>query len=408
MFSSFQSAGKGTEEAVSRQGAQSGDHLPFVVNTGLVFNYAEHAGGHTSYTTKEQGPTASPSQTRPSASHASKTTTTRLPSVRRAFINQGISSEVADMLMASWTPGTQTQYRTYIERWDQFCLSGQIDPVSPPISKVLDFLMHLYKVQGLRYSAINTARCALSTVVYPINAVTVGSHRLVKRFMKAVWSKRPTLARYSHTWDTSVVITYLKSMPALPYLTLRQLSGKLVTLLALISGHRAQSLHRLNIRKDLVEISDDGNFNETYVFKFIQPLKHNRVGRTVEPLVFSNFVSDPTLCAKSLLDEYIRRTAPLRGSATQLFISYRKPHKPVATCTISRWVREILSASGINTDIFKSHSTRSASSSKAIKYMSVADVLKAGQWSANSTSFCRHYRRDIAPTMPYDRVILTK
>merc|ERR1711862_61940 len=92
---------------------------------------------------QEQGPSAPTAQTRPGTSHASQAPPNRLPCVRRAFIDQDLSSDVTDILMSSWTLGTQTQYLTSIKRWEQFCISRQIDPVSPLISQVLDFLMYL-------------------------------------------------------------------------------------------------------------------------------------------------------------------------------------------------------------------------------------------------------------------------
>lgn len=41
------------------------------------------------------------------------------------------------------------------------------------------------------------------------------------------------------------------------------------------------------------------------------------------------------------------------------------PHKAVSTSTISRWIMTVLQLSGVHTNSFNGHSTRSASSSKA-------------------------------------------
>ena len=51
--------------------------------------------------------------------------------------------------------------------------------------------------------------------------------------------------------------------------------------------------------------------------------------------------------------------------------------------------------SGVDTDIFKPHSCRSASSSKAdITGVSIDNILKCGQWSSDST-FYKFYCRNI-------------
>ena len=77
----------------------------------------------------------------------------------------------------------------------------------------------------------------------------------------------------------------------------------------------------------------------------------------------------------------------------QLLISYHRPHKPVQSCTIARWIKSLLGSAGIDTSIFKGHSTRSASTSKArAGGISLEDVLKMADWTGPS-SFLRFYYR---------------
>ena len=45
---------------------------------------------------------------------------------------------------------------------------------------------------------------------------------------------------------------------------------------------------------------------------------------------------DARICPFVHLKEYIDRTSSLRQNATQLFISYVKPHKPVTSSTLAR------------------------------------------------------------------------
>ena len=65
------------------------------------------------------------------------------------------------------------------------------------------------------YSAINTARGALSSLGLLIDGVAAGCHPLVVRFLKGVYSLRPSQPRYSHTWDASVVLNYLINLSPL-------------------------------------------------------------------------------------------------------------------------------------------------------------------------------------------------
>ena len=55
-----------------------------------------------------------------------------------------------------------------------------------------------------------------------------------------------------------------------------------------------------------------------------------------------------------------------RENAGQLSLSIIVPHKFVTTQTNSRWIVEVLSLSETDTSVFKTHSTRSGSSSKSM------------------------------------------
>ena len=106
-----------------------------------------------------------------------------------SFKNYNISGHVADILMASWRSSTQKQYKTYIEQWVKFCGDRKINCHSPQIGEALDFLAGLYD-KNLRYSTLNTARSALSSILHMDNCRNFGSHPLTVRFMKGVFGKK--------------------------------------------------------------------------------------------------------------------------------------------------------------------------------------------------------------------------
>ena len=73
----------------------------------------------------------------------------------------------------------------------------------------------------------------------------------------------------------------------------------------------------------------------------------------------------------------------------------KRPHKAVTAATISRWLKEILFRAGVDTNIFKAHSTRTASTSAAkARGVSTADIMKAADWSREST-FTRFYYKPV-------------
>ena len=78
-----------------------------------------------------------------------------------------------------------------------------------------------------------------------------------------------------------------------------------------------------------------------------------------------------------------------------MFISYNRPFKRVIRDTISRWVKLVLTDSGIDTSRFKPHSTRAANTSAAGNDVcSLDDILHTAGWSSEST-FAKFYNKPI-------------
>ena len=112
----------------------------------------------------------------------------------------------------------------------------------------LDFLAEEYK-KGLSYSALNTARSALSSFILLKHepGFAFGKHPLVIRFIKAVHNLQPPVCRYTDTWDVDIVLSYIRRMDPVRYLSLKDLTLKLVMLLGILSIARAQGLRYLSL-----------------------------------------------------------------------------------------------------------------------------------------------------------------
>ena len=90
----------------------------------------------------------------------------------------------------------------------------------------------------------------------------------------------------------------------------------------------------------------------------------------------------------------------------QLLISFHRPHRPVKSCSIARWIRSILDSAGMDAAVFKGHSTRSASTSKArAGGVPLEEVIKMADWSGTST-FTRFYYRPAFDGV-YARMVLS-
>ena len=87
-------------------------------------------------------------------------------------------------------------------------------------------------------------------------------------------------------------------------------------------------------------------------------------------------------------------------------MTIKKPHKPVASCTIARWLKEMLKLAGIDVSIFSGHSVRGASTSAAAGAgATMNDIMQAADWSTESV-FRRFYYRP-SHDASYGRTVLS-
>lgn len=141
-------------------------------------------------------------------------------------------------MLASLSDSTIKQYSRPLRSWWIFCQQQRIPPFCPSVTQALEFLaMSLENVAS--YSSLNTMRSALSL----ISQNEIGSHPAIRRFCKGVAALRPPRPRYDYVWDPAPVIARsISSIFPHDLYALDVITKKLVLLLALATGHRAQSL----------------------------------------------------------------------------------------------------------------------------------------------------------------------
>lgn len=225
----------------------------------------------------------------------------------------------------------------------------------------------------------------LSGLLGLFDGVSFGKHNLVCRFMKGLFNERPPRARYHASWDVNKVLNWLRKASPVKFLSLKQLTLKLVMLMALTSGQRGQTLHLL----DLANLAK----GKDYKFGFSAPLKHSRPSAPLPVVTFSPYPPDRRLCVITVLKEYIKRTKSRRKSETFLLLSYIKPHSRVSRDTVGRWIKTVLSLSGIDVKDYAPHSTRMAATSRARdNAVSLSVIMDAAGWSQVGTFKTFYYR----------------
>ena len=208
--------------------------------------------------------------------------------------------------------------------------------------------------------------------------------------MAGISNLNPPQPKYCMIWDVEQVLNLIRKWPDNASLSPKQLTLKVSMLLGLVTIDRGSELILFNIDKTHM-----GKCSSKYMFSLKGTVKHSRKGKPLPCVEIFEHKEEIALCPVKCLDAYIKFTKPLRNGETQLFLSHMNPHKKVSKSTITRWIKETLLLSGIDTNIYQTHSLRAASSSKVhSKGLSTMDILKHGNWSQEST-WQKFYHKEV-------------
>ena len=318
--------------------------------------------------------------------------------VREALEKQGLPRASANIILSAWRQSTKRTYTTYIQQWLRYCSEQSKDPFNPTPVELITFLTKLFKT-GIGYSALNIARSAVATLSLT-NPVTVGNHPLVKKFLKGVFNRRPSLPKHGLTWDANVVLQFLRAWSPAKCLSLRQLTLKVLLLCLLVTGQRGQAMWLMDLR-NMSWTRHEVRCRFGDLLKTSSPAHHQ------SEIVFGAFPDDKSLCVVRYLTQYKKRTRDLRGSETRLFVSWKTPHKAVSRDTIRRWTKLVLQKAGIDMTIFTPHSTRAASSSKAAQHVPLKTILKTVGWRRQST-FATFYQKSVMDSRAFGEAVLSQ
>nr|WP_252153736.1 site-specific integrase [Rickettsia endosymbiont of Ceutorhynchus assimilis] len=314
--------------------------------------------------------------------------------IRRALQIGGVPDASLDICMASITSGTIRQYNSGLKFWWEFCKRENKNIFSVSVPDVLKFLT-LYYNKGASYGTLNSYRCAIAQIA----GLDFANDFRLKRFFKGVFNLRPNEPKYSTTWDPSIVLNYIKTFPK--NISLQNLTYKLAALLALSTGQRVQTLASIEIGN--IVIANDG-----ISIKIPKRLKTSGLNRKQPTLVLPFFKTDPSVCVAKCLIQYLKETRKLRDPhCNSLFITFKRPFRNAKPNSISRWIREVLKNSGLDTSIFTAHSTRHAATSAAARKGVSMDVIRlAAGWTEKSKTFANFYQRPLIRKSSFAEAVL--
>ena len=139
------------------------------------------------------------------------------------------------VLAASLRELTRKKYNSYQQKWHIYCQEININPATPNITNVLDFLSNLYD-QGLTYIAINSAKSALSHISLIPPYPKLSDHLLISHYGKGVFNLKPHRPKLQFAWDAKIVFSYLEEKRLNNKQLDKILSQKLLILRLLVGG----------------------------------------------------------------------------------------------------------------------------------------------------------------------------
>ena len=88
-----------------------------------------------------------------------------------------------------------------------------------------------------------------------------------------------------------------------------------------------------------------GNDKDRYIFYFSKLHKSWRKDQAPPAITYFGFDEDKALCVEETLNKYINRSKPWKESnhEKQLLLYSIRPHNAVVSCTISSWLKRLLS-----------------------------------------------------------------
>ncbi|KAG1044387.1 hypothetical protein G6F43_011463 [Rhizopus delemar] len=323
----------------------------------------------------------------------------RLEIINEKRRKSGLINEASIKYIAKSTrKSTEKAYDNGWKHWQQWCFQQdpQIDPTAYNSTNVLHFLVDNNKFSSNHLNTLRSSIASVFRVLHP-EEIPLANQSIIQAFFAA---KRRSEIRIPstpqlETWDIDKMTDFLVSTWAnSSSLTLYDLQLKTVALLCLATMARPRSdIGRLQFQDIIFNFEDSNNSIPTGVKIHFREPKENQVKTTRLGLL-----QDTRICPVSTLYLFISKSNHLRVNLPTdhtLFLAHIEKPEQVASIrpsTMSSWVKSIMERSAIDTTIYKAHSIRSASSTKAVeKGHSIQAVKEHAGWSLNSNTFERFY-----------------
>ena len=379
-----------SEQSTEGEGRASADNSN-LEHTDMVSPSAGHASRPTGAVASFTGAVNRANRGPPPATDSGQVATGGMASVRQDREDTRISDQATRLMYEARRPGTRKAYRHPWDDWVSWCEERHVDPVQAPVGVMANFLTHKFLTQALEYRTVNVYRSAISAGHERVDGQPIGQHPTISQLMKGMFNRRPPQAKYMDTWDVELVLSRFRNMPENHDLELRELSLKLVMLLAITTASRSSELHKIQV-STLVDKGDEIQFHIAGL------TKSRKVGEGPMVIRVAQYEPEGKLDVTDCVRTYLGKTAAIRQpgvAGDQLLISFIPPHGPLAPSSVARWLKWGLRDAGIDTSKYQAHSTRAAATSKAaLEGLNMSQILQQANWSRAAT-FKKYYHKSV-------------
>ena len=256
---------------------------------------------------------------------------------------------------------------------------------------------------GLEPSTVRNYKSAILAIHRGFrDGSTLGDNTSIKQLLNGMSNERPPARREVPPWSLNAVLDYLKGPPFEPMgdATLKNVTIKTATLVALASGRRCSEIHALSAATmRFSEANVSLSFRPDFVAKNeTRTYQHSNL---VLPRISANssVAADRLWCPARALYYYKLKTASVRGATDNLFLTHAFPHNAASKSSIARWISSaIAGANAMEPSQVHAHSTRHVASSWAYhRGLSISEICEAVNWRA-PTTFSSVYYRNVQST----------
>ena len=319
---------------------QNNPDCPRVAQHALVLGPGSNVKPDPTVSAQHTQPSVSAIQPGPSQEPVASELTCLAPRAS-AIKEQGFSEAVAARIEAPQRRSTRSVYEAKWTIFTKWCLSNQVDFRAPPLKAIADFLLHLFQDKKLQPGTIDGYRSAIADKLGNFTN-NVSKDENLTRLLDSFHRDRPKGRRGIPSWNLSLVLHQLTKAPFEPLKesSLKHLTFKAVSLLALGSGKRRSEIHAW-LHKNIRHQSD---WSKVSLYPSPSFLSKNQLAKegpdSVAPVVIPalapsldrSLKGDRSLCPVRALRYYLDRTADLRQNKELVFVSFKKGFDRHLTC----------------------------------------------------------------------------